>query len=156
MGKHNKMISLDEQTLELAQAKHGLADGFSGWVRTQLLKERQIEFRIRAQKGENVEHLAWRRTMDICWPFHPEGVCVICWPDGPPDSTDWMQWAREETVIVGDEFDFRVEWKSPPPQGLGWLENDEMGDIPELVSGNTPQSERKYVRRFLRWLWSWI
>jgi len=147
MVKVQKTISLDEFTGPLAEQK----GNFSAWVRAALIEDDQ-KSRLRAteigQDGELV-HIAMRQG-GLCWPFHPNGVCTLCWPDGPPTNQAWREWVR-------GEWDLR-EGEKPP--GVGFNE-----DLPADKGENDPQMggetetktpERRYVRRLLAWLWNWI
>ncbi len=37
-------------------------------------------------------HNAWRSSLEVCWPFKPEGFCALCWPEGPPSRKEWDEW----------------------------------------------------------------
>ena len=152
MVKVQKTISLDEYTGPLAEEK----GNFSAWVRHALIEDDQKSRRRATEVGQEGElvHIAKRFNnnyqTDLCWPFHPNGVCTLCWPDGPPTNAHWRDWVR-------GEWDLR-EGARPPGVGFSeemWAEKGESD--PQSRGGTeikTPQ--RQYVRRLLAWLWNWI
>ena len=134
-----KSISLNEQTAPLAAGKIN----FSAWVRQALLDE-AAQSRRKRPDGGNDHHIAMRPSVGLCWPFHGDGCCHLCWPDGPPTEEGWQ-------ALIQD--------KRTKPEGQGWLSEDEEAILLASKEENDPQTpplRRRYVRRFLAWAWEWI
>ena len=139
-----KSISLNEDTAPLAAEKVN----FSAWVRKALLDE-AAQSRRKKPDGGNDHHIAMKPAVGVCWPFHDNGCCHLCWPDGPPSETDWM-----ELLSATTEKRYMSQ-----PEGQGWLSEGEEAILlaaKDENASNTPPLRRRYVRRFLAWAWEWI
>ena len=152
MTKVQKSISLDEYTAPIANEK----GNFSEWVRNQLIADKQQSMVKASQLGEDGElvHIAMR-SKGKCWPFHPNGVCTLCWPQGPPTDADWRS-------VVRGEWEHE-DW----PPGTGWGEiqgEDELESIHSAVQtaceicGSNGGSKRHthFVRRTFRKILTWL
>ncbi len=146
-----KSISLNEDTAPLAAAKVN----FSAWVRKALLDEAAQSRRKRPDGGKG-QHIAMRPSMGVCWPFHGDGCCNLCWPDGPPTEEGWR-------TLMDDHAASRnlspLGYAKNLPEGQGWLSEEEEAILlasKDENASNTPPLRRRYVRRFLAWAWEWI
>tara|TARA_B100000902_G_C27306527_1_gene915829 strand:- start:374 stop:841 length:468 start_codon:yes stop_codon:yes gene_type:complete len=133
-----KSISLDEETAKLANAK----SNFSEWVRIQLLTEIHLERdcvfftrQIMNKKNKLITESHFCNGMS-------KMPCVKCWPQGAPRREDWLRYTKfeisaEDLVATTSELYQAIEKANPEP-------------IIEI------RIEKRYVRRFLKWLWSYI
>ena len=146
MSRIIRSCSLDRRTDDIAEG----IPNFSKWVRGQLIahdsQRRAIAAKARSHpEGANRNiGLELAEPIQICWPFHPSGCCVICWPDGPPLEVSWMEWKRD--VKAG---------RNPTlPEGEGWFE----GEIDEISTQRDSGPEKVEIekkgrfKRLLIWL----
>jgi len=142
MSRIIRSCSLDRRTDDIAEG----IPNFSKWVRGQLIAHDHERRAIAAQarthpEGANrIIGLELAEPIQICWPFHPSGCCVICWPDGPPLEVSWMEWKR----------DVKAGRMPPLPEGEGWFE----GNIDEISQSDSEpeKAEIKKKGRFKRLL----
>jgi hypothetical protein len=132
-----KSISLDEDTIHLANAK----TNFSQWVREQLYSEitrnKECSFAIR-QEWDHLGQVV-RKDEEVCNGLRVGPRCMKCWPVGKPSKEDWQQYVK--FVIDLGELKQRTLER--------WNEIEESNQIPQV-------KERKYLRRLLAFLWSWV
>jgi len=151
MAKIVKSISLDAETIPLAEAK----DNFSRWVREQLYHEIVLEkdcIFFTASRSRKVwdpsnnqyQHKDETRK-EICNGMRPIR-CPKCYPEGKPTSEDWLAYTRFE--IDREEL---VDRTSKRYEAIS-LANKGLNDAP------TPhlRPQKAYVRRLLTWIWSYI
>jgi len=114
MGRIVRSVSLDDETDKLA----GEMGNFSKWVRVWIRQHHQMRI---AQAIKSTTHNAPRRFYyadsttlftEVCWPFHREGCCLLCWPNGPPHDGAYAEYTR--SLKEGSGMD--------RPDGLGWPE----------------------------------
>ena len=116
MGRIVKSVSLDEQTAHIADN----IGNFSKFVRNRLIA---YDNTTKATAIQILEHNAPRsiRTpnpdlfVEVCFPFHVSGCCVLCWPDGPPTRGAWLEWTA--TIKTGMIH-------AAKPKGGGWIDLD--------------------------------
>lgn len=148
-----KSISLNEKTAPLAEAKAN----FSLWVRQALLDEAMLT--RRKPDTQEATHVQPTRAEGglLCWPFHEEGCCHLCWPEGPPTEADYSEWIASGTYTIHEARKVMTE---EAPKGQGWLTLEEESALllasKEENGPHTPPLRRRYVRRFLAWAWEWI
>jgi hypothetical protein len=154
MGRIVRSVSLDAETDKMA----GEMGNFSKWVRVWI---RQHHQRRLAQAIKSTTHNAPRRFYfgdstlytEICWPYHPSGCCVLCWPDGPPNDGAYAEYVLS-LKRYGDEMD-RPEglgWPDPIPdpieeeieKGLSWIQAQEILD-------ESSKGKKGRFARFLNW-----
>jgi len=133
-----KSISLDQETAKLANAK----SNFSEWVRIQLLTEIHLERdcifftrQITDKKNKLITESHFCNGMS-------KMPCPKCWPNGAPRREDWLRYSKfeispEDLVATTNELYSAIEKANPEP-------------VIEI------RIEKRYVRRFLKWLWSYI
>jgi len=151
MVKIVKSISLDENTAPLANAK----DNFSAWVREQLyheiIIERECSFFTRSiteRFWDEKSGLHQNRIVsdsEVCNGMR-KPRCPKCYPDGSPKSEDWLEYVRFEIDL--SELRQRTSERF---QAIERAKNHENGpSTPHL------RPQKKYVRRLLAWIWSYI
>jgi len=151
VAKIVKSISLDETTAPLAAAK----DNFSAWVREQLYHEIIIErdcaffTRTKTERywSEDLGAMQDRiiNETEICNGMR-KPRCPKCYPEGSPTSENWLAYAkweidRTELLARTNERYTAIERAKNPENGL---------PTPHL------RPQKKYVRRLLAWIWSYI
>lgn len=156
MVKVVKSISLDEDTAPIANSK----ENFSAWVREQLRAEIAYDLPCNFMKltpmkmspGGFMKKDYDNSIEEICNAM-AKPPCVTCYPEGPPDREDWLQYVRLQ--ITKEELQSRAldKWK--------WrtdLKEQKKQRKESVKSVSTPpiEDEKRYVRRFLKWLWSYI
>lgn len=138
MTKIVKSISLDEDTIHLANAK----PNFSQWVREQLyheiMRNKECSYAIR-QEWDRLGQVV-RYDEEVCNGLRVGPRCVKCWPKGKPSKEDWQQYSK--FVIDLPELQSRTSAR--------WLE------IEDAQPQDIKKPERKYLRRLLAFLWSWV
>jgi len=145
MSRIIRSCSLDRRTDDIAEG----IPNFSKWVRGQLIAR---ENRIHAvpRKWSHIENAKRQiglghidEPIEICWPFHPTGCCVICWVDGPPTEGAWREWSRDVKAGLSPTI----------PNGEGWFEGD-IEDISQVDSEpKKVEIEKKgRFKRLLIWL----
>lgn len=157
MAKIVKSISLDAETIPLAEAK----DNFSAWVRGQLYNEILLQKEcifFTASKWDKVwnpELNKYDETRlekeEICNGMRPIR-CPTCYPEGKPTSEDWLAYTRFEIDLeellqrTHDRYEAIAAVNDPAPSKNG------------KDGANTPplKGQKKYVRRLLWWIWSYI
>ena len=145
-----KSISLDETTAPLANAKIN----FSAWVRQKLLDEVATTRRKAPGTPDHIQPTR-AKSGQLCWPFHSDGCCHLCWPDGPPTEADYSSWVASGTYTMHEA----PKIQDDPPEGQGWLSDEEEALLlasQEQNDPSTPPLRRRYVRRFLSWCWEWV
>tara|TARA_B100000029_G_C17104446_1_gene789127 strand:+ start:96 stop:548 length:453 start_codon:yes stop_codon:yes gene_type:complete len=150
MAKVVKSISLDAETAVLAGAK----DNFSAWVREQLYHEIILEkdcvfFRSQDPKKRwNPEKGIYERnneTREETCNGMRKPRCPKCYPDGAPTQEDWLEYVRWEITL--EELLERTKRRYDAILAAKNSEND---------ANTPPLRRRKYVRRFLSWVWEFI
>lgn len=153
-----KSISLNEQTAPLAAGKIN----FSAWVRQALLDEANLARRKSTVPVTSHVQPTRAEGGQLCWPFHGDGCCHLCWPDGPPTEKEYSDWIASGTEILSPDMAERfpqARARDEPPKGQGWLSDEEAALLLAPEGENDPQTpplRRRYVRRFLAWAWEWI
>jgi len=143
-----RTVSLDISSDEIAAKK----PNFSKWVREQL-KLQDEEF-----QNSHVT-LSVYREKGICNPS-ASPRCNICFPHGRPDMVNIREWNLG--VLTNQELQDITEKKFNSisrSKTLVITESEEFGTIftDGRIEPLPPVSrERKYVRRFLKAVWSWI
>tara|TARA_B100000029_G_scaffold469127_1_gene506742 strand:- start:724 stop:1131 length:408 start_codon:yes stop_codon:yes gene_type:complete len=135
MTKVVKSISLDEQTSILASSKNN----FSAWVREQLL----------AEVAHTIPCSYFSDIHQICNGMR-KPHCITCYPEGPPTREDWLAFVSEE--ITQEElqekaletWSWRTQLKTEPKN---------VEDAPQPLG---VEREKKYLRRLIWWIWSYI
>lgn len=154
MSKIVKSISLDARTAPIAASK----DNFSKWVREQLLSE--IAYSLpcsffpmvrRDHEGKVLEE-----KEEVC-NGHKTPTCEKCWPNGKPNQEDWLDYAR--WIIDLEELHERTdaEWKWRTD--LRAQKKERAAPSKKVENDpNTPHSrqQKRYVRRLIWWIWSYI
>jgi len=133
MGRIVKSVSLDEQTAHIADN----IGNFSKFVRGRLVA---YDNTTKATAIQILEHNAPRsiRTpnpdlfVDVCFPFHLTGCCVLCWPDGPPTRGAWLEWTA--TIKTGMIH-------ASKPTGEGW--HDGEIEIDPFKKSKTPSKANR-------------
>lgn len=118
MGRIVKSVSLDEQTAHIADN----IGNFSKFVRGRLIA---YDNTTKATAIQTLEHNAPRfihygrgngdLSVEVCFPFHLTGCCVLCWPDGPPTRGAWLEWTA--TIKTGMIH-------ASKPTGEGWHDGE--------------------------------
>jgi len=139
MAKIVRSISLDPQTEELAQEK----SNFSKWVRQQLLNETIYARKCFFPTNDLGE------SLDICNGM-AKPRCTTCYPVAAPSRSEWLL--------------FRTSIQTP--QELRDLIASKHEDLPIRHKINAESSkdeastphlrERKYLRRAIKLIWSFI
>ena len=135
-----RSCSLDRRTDDIAEG----IPNFSKWVRGQLIaRDGQIrataaQSRTHPEGANRIIGLELAEPIEICWPFHPSGCCLICWPDGPPLEVSWMEWKR----------DVKAGRMPTLPEGEGWFD----GDIDTHIEKEDEVAQVKQNGRFKRLL----
>jgi len=129
-----KSVSLDEQTDRIASN----IGNFSKFVRSRLI---EYDNATKATAIQAVEHNAPRfihygrgnsdLSVEVCFPFHLSGCCVLCWPDGPPTRGAWLEWTA--TIKTGMIH-------APKPTGEGWHDGE--------VEIEPPKKKKAFKPRF--------
>ena len=150
MPKVVKSISLDERTAPIAQSK----DNFSAWVREQLLLEiahtipcHFFKVNILDRNSKTTE-----TKEEVCNGMR-KPPCPNCYPNGPPIQEDWKAYAtgRIDLEELHRRTDIEWKWRIDLRNQAKTRSENTLNDAP------TPHlRERKYVRRLIWWLWSWI
>jgi len=123
MGRIVKSVALDEQTAPIADN----IGNFSKWVRGRLIAYDNM---TKATAIQILDHNAPRSirtpnpdlSVEVCFPFHLSGCCVLCWPDGPPTRGAWLEWTA--TIKTGMIH-------APKPTGEGWHDGEVEIDAPK-------------------------
>lgn len=145
MSRIIRSCSLDRRTDDIAEG----IPNFSKWVRGQLLaRDSQVravaaQARTHPKNAKRIIGLELDEPVEICWPFSPEGCCVICWPDGPPLEVEWLEWKRD--VADGRIHDI--------PEGEGWFEGDIDAHIEkeeEVVQVNKKSRFKRFLTRLIQ------
>lgn len=156
MPKVVKSISLDERTAPIAQSK----SNFSAWVREQLLSEIAYDLPcnfftktpLKIGRGGHTTKDYSRSIKEICNGM-ARPPCVKCYPEGGPEQEDWLEYVSDR--ITKEELQERAEkkwkWRTDlKKQAKTRKENEKSTSIPPI------EGEKRYVRRFLKWVWSYI
>ena len=150
MPKVIKSISLDERTAPIANAK----PNFSAWVREQLLAE--IAYSLPCSFAEIIIFEDEKRVgtkSEICNGVR-KPTCTVCYPHGPPDREDWLEYARceidKEELLTRAEATWR--WRTDLKEQAKTRSKNQQNDPKR--GGEKPK--RAYVRRLLTWIWSYI
>ena len=140
MTRAVKSVSLDLEHYECASKK----PNFSEWVRKKLKEEDTIF------SNSHVTQALFDKK-GICNPSaHPR--CGICFPHAKPDMADIKLW--NHNIIDNEELQARSEKNAPKrnseaPENIDDSKNDLDSKEPQL-------RERKYIRRSLKYIWSFI
>jgi len=143
MSRIIRTVSLDRKSDEIAAKK----PNFSRWVREQLVSQ-----------DESVQNshvtLALYREKGICNPSSSPR-CNICFPHGRPILSDIREYNSGR--ITSSELQDITKKKSLS-QSLDKNLNKEKipKDIENISIQKTGRKERKYLRRTLRYIWSFI
>jgi len=139
MSRIIKTISLDKETDEIA-SKMG---NFSKWVRHQLREHNQSISLIHTNK-----ELFLKRG--ICNPTN-NPRCSICYPHGVPDRENIILFNQgkitKETLQERTKNHYDRIIENPEPRIIHFKPLD-----PPI----SPIKDRKYIRRSLKWIWSFI
>ena len=136
MSRIIKTVSLDKESDEIAS---GISN-FSKWVRNKLKEEKQQL----SQTHTNIE--LFKKT-GLCSP-HNLPRCMICFPHGKPSQENIKNYNsgyidKEELLeLTKIQYDGVIEIIEP--------KNEEHEPF------TPPMRERKYIRRSLKWIWSFI
>tara|TARA_R100001163_G_C5063478_1_gene200798 strand:+ start:1813 stop:2313 length:501 start_codon:yes stop_codon:yes gene_type:complete len=166
MPKIVKSISLDERTAPIANNK----TNFSAWVREKLLEDieysipcsyyplhhmdgitgKQLFIEIKDENGRVSKKP--KITKEICNGVR-KPTCSVCYPEGAPDGKDWREYANgriNKTELLA-RASAKWKWRTDAIKAnqLG-KESEKSASIPPIVR------EKKYVRRLLKWIWSYI
>ena len=143
MGRIVKSVSLDEQTAAIADN----IGNFSKFVRSRLI---QYDNTTKATAIQILEHNAPRTIrspnpdlfVEVCFPFHLSGCCILCWPDGPPTRGAWLEWtAAIKTGLI----------HAPQPHGEGWHDGQLEIDHPKKSKTPTKENKRFWAKWGRRW-----
>ena len=136
MSRIIKTVSLDKESDEIAS---GISN-FSKWVRNKLKEEKQ-------QLSETHTNVELYRNTGLCSPYNLPR-CIICFPYGKPSQENIKKYnmgyidkqeLEEKTKI---QYGGAIEIIKPT------IIEDE--PLPPIVR------ERKYLRRALKYIWSFI
>jgi hypothetical protein len=163
MSRIIRTVSLNTRTDELASKK----SNFSAWVRDQLIKDYQAISLTHTNKE-------YFKKYGICNPGN-ETRCTICFPIGKPtkemirrfnsdrSNAEWrvLEDNKGRTQRPMNEFEPRMEIARNQIQES--LKNHYADTLPIIelpiskdVPIDPPKRQRKYVRRFIKWLIEWI
>ena len=136
MSRIIKTVSLDKESDEIAS---GISN-FSKWVRNKLKEEKQ-------QLSSTHTNLELFKKQGIC---NPSNIprCLICYPYGKPNSEKIKRF--NQGYISKEELQELTKI-----QYNGVIENIE----PTIIEDeplDPPVRERKYLRRALKYIWSFI
>ncbi len=161
-----KSISLDERTAPIAENK----SNFSAWVREKLLEDiefqipctfyplhhtdsmtgKQLFITIKDEKGSVKKEP--KITREICNGVR-KPTCSVCYPEGAPDGKDWRLYASQQidkTELLA-RASSRWKWRTDA------IRANQLGKEREKTASTPPiVREKKYVRRLLKWIWSYI
>lgn len=136
MSRIIRTVSLSKKTDELASQK----GNFSAWVREQLILDHQNVSFLHVTKSIFEEK-------GICNPFaYP--YCGICYPYGKPKAEDGRLYnsGHIDKEVLYERTKNHYDGVIPIIQETP----EEKAPLPP------PKREKKYVRRFLKWLIEWI
>ena len=143
MSRIIKTISLNEEADKIASQK----PNFSAWVREQLIKEDE------SFQNSHVT-LSVFRDKGICNPS-ASPRCNICFPHGRPILADIREYNLG--LITGTELQSITKKKSALANGVEILRTQKLEpglEKPGILDKS--KKERKYLRRTLRYIWSFI
>ncbi len=136
MSRIIKTVSLDKESDEIASK----ISNFSKWVRNKLKEENQSL----SHTHTNIE--LFKKT-GLCNALNLPR-CTICYPYGKPSLENIKKWNQgyidkeELSELTKIQYDGVIEIIEP--------KNEEDKPI------TPPMRERKYIRRSLKWIWSFI
>jgi len=160
-----KSISLDERTAPIANEKAN----FSAWVREQLLNEisytipctfftvyhldrggKQIFDEYYTEEGQKLKRK--RITKEICNGMK-KPHCSVCYPEGPPEGSDWIQYTRRQIdrEELLERASKRWEWRTN-----AIANNEGSKNLEKVPPMGGMKPERAYVRRLFFFIWSFI
>jgi len=165
MPKIVKSISLDERTAPIAEQK----TNFSAWVREKLLEE--IEYTLPCNYFEVVHRGKDNKTLfrtvkdengkvtkepiitkEICNAVR-KPTCSKCYPEGAPEQKDWILYVDrkiDKTELLA-RASAKWKWRTDA------ITEHQLRKENEKEASNPPiRHEKKYVRRLLKWIWSYI
>ena len=144
MSRIIRTISLDQRTDELA----GKKPNFSAWVRNQLLEDSQNVSLIHVTK-------AIFEKDGVC---NPSGSprCTICYPYGKPPIELIRKYNSEKGVNGIGIIAARENLLKDTKKHYDGVVVDMKPMIEEKSPLAPPRSERKYITRSLKWIWSFI
>jgi len=134
-GRRIRTVSLCEETDLLAGEK----GNFSGWVQQQLRDEVQHFEPCRPAREPDLM---------ICNGMR-KPTCPTCYPDGRPSREHWLQCSNGE-IPIDRLLELTKERNAPI------LAAKKTVDQALPPASSSRKTERKYVRRLIRWLWGWI
>ncbi len=144
MSRIIRTVSLSKKTDELASKK----SNFSAWVRNQLLEDSQNVSLIHVTK-------AIFEKDGVC---NPSGSprCTICYPYGKTPIELIRKYNNEKGIHGIGIIEARENLLRDTKKHYEGVIVDIKPVIEEKVPLPTPKREKKYVRRFLKWLIEWI
>ena len=147
MSRIIRTVSLDKKTDELA----GQKPNFSAWVRNQLLEDSQNVSLIHVTK-------AIFEKNGLC---NPSGMprCIICFPYGKPPIELIRKYNNEKGIHGIGIDEARENLLKDTKKHYDGVVVDMKPIIEEkspLAPPMSEQKERKYLRRALRYIWSFI
>jgi hypothetical protein len=87
-------VSLTDETWEIAKSM----PNFSSFVRECLIRWR---YEHQADKSRHLHPMQIGRNprtnhieYTICYPHSKLGLCLLCWPEGAPTTSDWVEWVQ--------------------------------------------------------------
>ena len=131
-----KTVSLDKESDDIASE----ISNFSKWVRNKLKEEKQ-------QLSKNHTNVDLYQKQGICNPLNVPR-CLICYPHGKP-SQEYVK-SFNQGYISKEELQ---ELTKIQYEGVIEIIEEEKT---EKVPLDPPKRERKYIRRSLSWIWSFI
>jgi len=143
MPKIVRSVSLDQQTDLLAQEK----SNFSKWVRDQLLSET-----IYARKcfyPLDTNNVKETNDLGICNGM-AKPRCVKCYPIASTTRDQWI--AYRASNMTADQFRDHIAFDyEDEPNNIELYAKEEKKE-----PSTPPMRERKYLRRSLKYIWSFI
>ena len=143
MSRIIRTVSLDQKSDEIAAKK----PNFSRWVREQLISQ-----------DESVQNshvtLSVFREKGICNPS-ASPRCNICFPHGRPEMVDIREYNKRQITSTELQEITKKKWTSiNQSKTLAISKREEFGkeEPPKLEN----ISKRKYLRRTLKYIWSFI
>ena len=155
MPKIIKSCSLDERTIDIANSK----DNFSEWVREQLLNEIEYTlpcsyFPLKLVKTD-LGHIIKEAVPEgeVCNGVR-KPTCKTCWPDGKPESKDWLEYVERRIDLseLRERTRQHWSWRKSLEKKRNLAVKNHINDPKR--GGEKPK--RAYVRRLLTWIWSFI
>jgi len=134
-------INLDDETKAIAATIPNL----SWFVREALRTHRDLT-KIKMVP----DHTTFQIDLECCNPFGVYGVCSLCWPDGPPLRSDWLNFSRMKRAGTTVDIDRK------PLSHRDLVSVNALHEPIPGSSGSAPKhlaSKKGLIRRFWAFCW---